>query len=107
VKAEQSYNNKQYYSSVDTGDEELSIEYTDIEIPQIEKEPEKIAEVISEETEPELKMASPAIEEEAEVVEPAAGKKVEETKKDESEFTIDNSELKDIFKSPDPLEEAY
>ena len=70
-KGKQSYNNEKNYSSVDTGNEELSVEYKTVDVPS-----EEIESQVSEENTKEVS---------------------EEKEEDRSEFAIDASELNDII----------
>ncbi|MCK5851939.1 outer membrane protein assembly factor BamD, partial [bacterium] len=77
-KGEHSYNNEKKYSGVDTGNEELSVEYKTVDVPSKEIESQVNKENIKEIP--------------------------EEKKEDESEFAIDDSELNDIMDIQDNSE---
>ena len=87
-KVEQSYNNEQNYSSVDTGDEELSVEYKAVDLP-VAKEPETTVE------KPEVVEAKPVAEEFEAVAEKTETIEAEPAKK-APEIAVEKEEEKSV-----------
>ncbi|RLD11696.1 MAG: hypothetical protein DRI44_02980 [Chlamydiae bacterium] len=79
AKAEQSYNNETNFTSVDTGNEELSVEYQTVETPE---ETKTLDLKLTQDSQPEDVPKKEVV--------------ISEDKTDKSEFAIDTSELNDI-----------